>query len=246
LNFGGDCKSDGRSGGKVNFPPLFFKLTSLFDWLELDFTNKQKEKEKAKWSFLWSQHRIIASLSLSALWSRNCSLPSKQFFSFLNAICQNCKIHKLFKSTGFSLENFPGVWWKRQTSPTDQLPSLIEKKKGEKEKRKKKKIPVVIVRNRSWPAVSQICSLIRFPSSSMVLILKSILHQEEWQWELVKIFKNPTLNTSVQLRCSKNTHPMVVIKLVVKEPSEKRKRRQLLPTPAKVNNKNHQTHLIKS
>ena len=28
-------------------------------------------------------------------------------------------------------------------------------------------------------------------------------------------------------------HPMVVIKLVVKEPSEKRKRRQLLPTPAK-------------
>ena len=28
---------------------------------------------------------------------------------------------------------------------------------------------------------------------------------------------------------------MVVIKLVVKDPSEKRKRRQLLPTPAKAN-----------
>lgn len=39
---------------------------------------------------------------------------------------------------------------------------------------------------------------------------------------------------------------MVVIKLVVKEPSEKRKRRQLLPTPAKVNNKNHQIPLVKS
>lgn len=28
------------------------------------------------------------------------------------------------------------------------------------------------------------------------------------------------------------THPMVVMKLVVKEPSEKRNRRQLFPTPA--------------
>lgn len=32
------------------------------------------------------------------------------------------------------------------------------------------------------------------------------------------------------------TYPMVVIKLVVKDPSEKRKRRQLLPTPAKSGN----------
>ena len=31
---------------------------------------------------------------------------------------------------------------------------------------------------------------------------------------------------------------MVVMKLVVKEPSEKRKRRQLLPTPVEVMNKN--------
>jgi hypothetical protein len=31
-----------------------------------------------------------------------------------------------------------------------------------------------MVRNRSCPAVSQICSLTRFPSSSMVLILKSM------------------------------------------------------------------------
>lgn len=41
-----------------------------------------------------------------------------------------------------------------------------------------KALPVVIVRNRSWPAVSQICSLIRLPSSSMVLILKSILQKK--------------------------------------------------------------------
>ena len=43
---------------------------------------------------------------------------------------------------------------------------------------KSRHLPVVIVRNRSWPAVSQICSLIRFPSSSMVLILKSMLENK--------------------------------------------------------------------
>jgi len=36
--------------------------------------------------------------------------------------------------------------------------------------------------------------------------------------------------------CTKETYPMVVIKLVVKDPSEKRNKRQLLPTPAKMNN----------
>ena len=49
-------------------------------------------------------------------------------------------------------------------------------------------LPVVIVRNRSWPAVSQIWSLIRFPSSSMVLILKSILHKKQWWHEYTVIF----------------------------------------------------------
>lgn len=39
-------------------------------------------------------------------------------------------------------------------------------------------VPVVMVRNRSWPAVSQICSLMRFPSNSIVLILKSILFNQ--------------------------------------------------------------------
>lgn len=38
---------------------------------------------------------------------------------------------------------------------------------------------------------------------------------------------------TIQLKMSQIDYPMVVIKLVVKEPSEKRKRRQLLPTPAK-------------
>lgn len=32
------------------------------------------------------------------------------------------------------------------------------------------------IRNRSWPAVSQICNLMRLPSSSIVRILKSMLH----------------------------------------------------------------------
>jgi len=35
--------------------------------------------------------------------------------------------------------------------------------------------PLVIVRKRSWPAVSQICSLIHLLSSRIFLILKSIL-----------------------------------------------------------------------
>lgn len=35
--------------------------------------------------------------------------------------------------------------------------------------------PLVMVRNRSWPAVSQICSLIHLLSSRIFLILKSIL-----------------------------------------------------------------------
>jgi hypothetical protein len=34
-------------------------------------------------------------------------------------------------------------------------------------------------------------------------------------------------------RVLRNTNPMVVMKLVVKEPSEKRKSRQLFPTPTK-------------
>ena len=43
---------------------------------------------------------------------------------------------------------------------------------------KKNEVPVVIVRKRSWPAVSHICILMRFPSISTVLILKSILKPE--------------------------------------------------------------------
>ena len=35
-------------------------------------------------------------------------------------------------------------------------------------------LPVVMVRKRSCPAVSQICNLIRLPSNSIVRILKSI------------------------------------------------------------------------
>lgn len=82
-------------------------------------------------------------------------------------------------------------------------------------------VPVVIVLNRSCPAVSQICNLIRFPSSSMVLILKSILKITE---ELVRKKKFR--------RCSGvKIYPIVVIKLGVNESSENRKSKQLFPTP---------------
>lgn len=50
------------------------------------------------------------------------------------------------------------------------------------------------------------------------------------------------------MQVSKNPHPIVVIKLVVKEPSENRKRRQLFPTPAivqirRLNNRNKKDHI---
>jgi hypothetical protein len=50
-------------------------------------------------------------------------------------------------------------------------------------------------------------------------------------------FKIEKPDNAVEVQNARNTHPMVVIKLVVKEPSEKRKRRQLLPTPVTANNK---------
>lgn len=68
---------------------------------------------------------------------------------------------------------------------------------------------------RSCPAVSQICSLTRFPSRSTVRILKSMLH-------IGSVIR-------AQRYC---THPIVVMKLGVKVSSEKRRRRQLLPTPS--------------
>lgn len=44
-------------------------------------------------------------------------------------------------------------------------------------------------------------------------------------------------------RVCASKYPMVVIKLVLKDPSEKRKRRQLLPTPAKADHiKNRNLH----
>lgn len=41
--------------------------------------------------------------------------------------------------------------------------------------------PLVIVRKRSCPAVSQICSLTHFPSISTFLILKSMLQASKWE-----------------------------------------------------------------
>ena len=73
-------------------------------------------------------------------------------------------------------------------------------------KAKIEEIPVVIVRNRSCPAVSQICSLILFPSSSIVRILKSILSQQNFilsgkgtrQWYALE--GKPTDDNTIQIK----------------------------------------------
>lgn len=101
----------------------------------------------------------------------------------------------------------------------------------------------MIVRNRSWPAVSHICNLIRFPSSSIVLILKSMLKNKNKiiQWHQSHLTTTTDRDKRIKRNqilhdCTKETYPMVVIKLVVKDPSEKRNKRQLLPTPTNMNN----------
>lgn len=56
----------------------------------------------------------------------------------------------------------------------------------------------------------------------------------EWYSSIIhtgrRTLKGNTIVTNLNL---KESYPMVVMKLVVKEPSEKRRRRQLLPTPDK-------------
>jgi len=49
--------------------------------------------------------------------------------------------------------------------------------------------------------------------------------------ELQKLTGHYTVHKSIS--SAEKTYPMVVMKLVVKDPSEKRRRRQLLPTPEK-------------
>jgi hypothetical protein len=78
----------------------------------------------------------------------------------------------------------------------------------------------------------------RLPSNSIVLILKSILHKTSIEIS-VEYITNTTIPLDVgrhdeqlnSLHDTEETYPIVVIKLVVKEPSENRNRRQLLPTP---------------
>lgn len=70
--------------------------------------------------------------------------------------------------------------------------------------------------------VSQICNLIRFPSSSIVLILKSIL-----QISAMKI------RSCRNEQDEREVYPIVVMKLVVNESSENRSNKQLLPTPVR-------------
>ncbi len=88
--------------------------------------------------------------------------------------------------------------------------------------------PLVMVRNRSCPAVSHICSLIHLLSSRIFFILKSMLRNSH---------THSGLDSPVELQLSlvrrmQRTHPIVVMKLDVNESSEKRRSRQLLPTPA--------------
>jgi len=78
----------------------------------------------------------------------------------------------------------------------------------------------------------------RLPSNSIVLILKSILHKISIEIS-VEYITNTAIPLDVErydeqlnnLHDTEETYPIVVIKLVVKEPSENRNRRQLLPTP---------------
>lgn len=88
-----------------------------------------------------------------------------------------------------------------------------------------------MVRKRSCPAVSQICSLIDLLSRKIFLILKSILcgpydhpHQHH-----ISVIQQLPIDHVV------NAHPMVVMKLDWKESSEKRNKMQLLPTPETCN-----------
>ena len=85
--------------------------------------------------------------------------------------------------------------------------------------------PLVMVRKRSWPAVSQICNLIHLLSSRIFLILKSIL------WEGKASLSMSFTDTVQHAHDSLCRYPIVVMKLEVKESSENRSRRQLLPTP---------------
>lgn len=56
-------------------------------------------------------------------------------------------------------------------------------------------------------------------------------------WDQKQFVEEKEKKDNIDIQIIEDTHPMVVIKLVVKEPSEKRKRRQLLPTPAKLESK---------
>lgn len=83
-------------------------------------------------------------------------------------------------------------------------------------------LPVVIVRKRSWPAVSQIWSFIRFPSTSIVFTLKSILHSSRpyhnHNQGRNKSVTNRLLALPFALQLS--SYPIVVMKDVVNESSE--------------------------
>lgn len=112
------------------------------------------------------------------------SNTSTTLYTIINAIyyARNCKHH----------DDLPTIFSVRSTD--ENVPQKLHASK---------QVPVVIVRNRSCPAVSQICSLMRFPSSSMVRILKSILPNatnQELRINTTRQKTFPTLQSAKWLR----------------------------------------------
>ena len=115
--------------------------------------------------------------SIITSWATKFAFQGLRSNPFLNSLIEMLNSWEGLQCQGLNMDNasiIPGnTHLQIERSPTTKQSTRIEIKVAIRENPKHK--PVVIVRNRSWPAVSQICNLTRLPSSSMVLILKSIL-----------------------------------------------------------------------
>ena len=87
-----------------------------------------------------------------------------------------------------------------------------------------------MVRKRSCPAVSQICSFTHLFSSRIFFILKSMLRAGRAQRHAPP--QGCKVRCTARRALPRRAHPIVVMKLDVNESSLKRSSRQLFPTPA--------------
>ncbi len=92
--------------------------------------------------------------------------------------------------------------------------------------------PLVMVRKRSCPAVSQICSFTHLFSSRIFFILKSMLRTGRAQRHAPP--QGCKVRRTARRAPPRRAHPIVVMKLDVNESSLKRSSRQLFPTPARL------------